>query len=77
MPRNIDHRVEVLSPIRDPSMIRHLLDDVLATYLADKVKARSMQADGSYHKRQPEPGSATISAQEVLLASERGLVGAR
>ncbi len=77
MPRNIDHRVEVLTPIRDPEMIRHLLDGVLATYLADDVKARSMQADGLYHRRARASGSAVINAQEALLASERGLVSAR
>jgi polyphosphate kinase len=66
MPRNIDHRVEVLVPIRDPGMIRHLRDDVLATYLADNVKARQMQPNGSYGKRHPQGGPA-INAQEVLL----------
>lgn len=67
MPRNIDHRVEVLVPIRDPGMIRHLRDDVLTTYLADNVKARRMQPNGYYVKRHPEGGSA-INAQEVLLS---------
>ena len=66
MPRNIDHRVEVLVPIRDPDMFRHLRDDVLATYLADNVKARRMQPNGSYVKRQEE-GTAAINAQEALL----------
>jgi polyphosphate kinase len=66
MPRNIDHRVEVLVPINDPGMIRHLRDDVLAIYLADNVKARQMQPNGSYVKRHPEEEPA-IDAQEVLL----------
>jgi polyphosphate kinase len=77
MPRNIDHRVEVLAPIRDPEMIQHLLDDVLATYVADNVKARSMQADGLYRRRGRESGSAPINAQEALLGPERGLVSVR
>ena len=66
MPRNIDHRVEVLAPIRDPGMIRHLRDDVLATYLADNVKGRRMLPNGSYVKRRAE-GIAAINAQEALL----------
>jgi polyphosphate kinase len=66
MPRNIDHRVEVLVPIHDPGMIRYLRDDVLATYLADNVKARQMQPNGSYVKRRPE-GASAINAQEALL----------
>jgi polyphosphate kinase len=71
MPRNIDHRVEVLVPIRDPSITRHLHDDVLATYLADSVKARSMQPNGSYPMRQPKPGTRAINAQEELLLPAR------
>src|SRR5208282_6270175 len=42
MPRNLNRRVEVVFPVRDPKLIRHLRDDVLATYLADAVKARHM-----------------------------------
>jgi polyphosphate kinase len=66
MPRNIDHRVEVLAPIRDPGMIQHLRDDVLATYLADNVKARRMLSSGSYVKRRGEAAAAS-NAQEALL----------
>jgi polyphosphate kinase len=74
MPRNIDHRVEVLVPIRDPGTIRRLLDGVLATYLADTVKARRMQPSGTYAKRQPAPGAEPVNAQEALLLPGRGRV---
>lgn len=71
MPRNIDHRVEVLVPIRDPGMIRYLRDEVLALYLTDSVKGRQMQSNGSYTKRQPKQGGQPINAQETLLACAR------
>jgi polyphosphate kinase len=48
-------------------MIRHLHDDILGTYLADNVKAREMQPDGKYLRRQPRPGEESISAQSALL----------
>jgi polyphosphate kinase len=48
MPRNLDRRVEVVFPVREPKLIRHLRDEILATYLADTVKARHMHSDGSY-----------------------------
>ena len=67
MPRNLNQRVEVLFPIEDTHLIRHLRDDVLATYLADNTKARLMQPDGSYHLLTPEDGAAPISAQAVFL----------
>jgi polyphosphate kinase len=71
MPRNLDHRVEVLAPIRDPDMIRHLLDNVLATYLADCVKARRMQINGAYSVCEHNKRSTAVNAQEALLLPDR------
>jgi len=50
MPRNLNRRVEVIFPVRNSKSIRHLRDEVLATYLADVAKARYMQSDGSYER---------------------------
>src|SRR5208337_3684081 len=50
MPRNLNRRVEVIFPVREPGLVRYLRDQVLATYLADVVKARYMQPDGSYRR---------------------------
>ncbi len=66
MPRNIDHRVEVLVPVRDERIIRTIRDDVLATYLADTVNARQMQPDGTY-TRKKAGGKHAVCAQEKLL----------
>jgi polyphosphate kinase len=66
MPRNIDHRVEVLVPVRDERIIRTIRDDVLAVYLADNVKARAMQPDGTY-LRKKAGGKHAVCAQEKLL----------
>jgi polyphosphate kinase len=67
MPRNLNRRVELLFPIENRRMIRHLHDNVLATYLADNVKARQMKPDGTYVRRQPASGEEPISAQSELL----------
>jgi len=68
MPRNIDHRVEVLAPVRDPAMIRRLCDQVLAAYLKDNVKARQMNSNGVYFRKRPAHGRARINVQELLIA---------
>lgn len=47
MPRNLDRRVELLIPILDPGC-RERLIGVLKTQLADTVKARQLQPDGSW-----------------------------
>jgi polyphosphate kinase len=70
MPRNIDHRVEVLVPIRDPKIIRHICDNVLAVYLSDTVKARRMLSSGSYQRRSGE-GREKVAAQDLLIHVRR------
>lgn len=47
MQRNLDKRIELLVPIEDPDAKRRLIE-VLETYFRDNVKARLLQADGSY-----------------------------
>ena len=54
MPRNLNRRVEVLFPVEDPAIVRRLRDEILDVYMHDNVKARYMQADGTYvhaHRR--------------------------
>ncbi len=49
MPRNLDKRVEILFPIEDAALkdeVIHILD----IQLKDNVKAREMQADGTYYR---------------------------
>jgi polyphosphate kinase len=70
MPRNIDHRVEVLIPIRDARMIRHIREDVLAPYLSDHVKGRRMLASGAYRKRR-DGRSGRSGAQQYLMQVRR------
>ena len=67
MRRNLSRRVEVLFPVRDPSIVRHLRDVVLATYLADDVRARRMLPDATYERVRPPPGEAGVDAQARLL----------
>jgi polyphosphate kinase len=61
MPRNLDRRVEVLTPIRDRRIARYISEQYLPMYLSDNVKARLLQPDGSY-SRAPKNGEA-IDAQ--------------
>ncbi|MFY9727144.1 MAG: polyphosphate kinase 1 [Bryobacteraceae bacterium] len=70
MSRNIDHRVEVLAPIREPAMIRHLRDNVLAVYLAENVKARQMNTTGVYTRKKGGAKS-RMNAQEWFIRQRR------
>jgi polyphosphate kinase len=48
MERNLDRRVEALFPVLDPLLIDQIRERILAVYQTDNVKARFLQADGSY-----------------------------
>jgi polyphosphate kinase len=67
MPRNIDRRVEVLFPVEDPNIIRHLHDDVLETYLISNVKTRLLKPDGSYEMLRPGKEQTAINIQTWLI----------
>ncbi len=53
--------------MRDPALVRDLREEVLATYLADNVRARRMRPDGSYERVRPRPGEEGTDAQLRLL----------
>jgi len=68
MPRNLDRRVEVIFPVKDPTLRTYLRDAVLAVELANNTRARILQPDGSYTCRDPEPDEPEIDSQAWLLA---------
>ena len=72
MPRNLDKRVEVLFPVEDPALVRRLRDEILGVYLGDNVKARLMQADGSYVRATPGEGERPLDSQAYFLALGAG-----
>jgi len=65
MPRNLDRRVEAVTPIEDPALIQEL-KDILAILLADNRQAWELQADGTYIQRHPGTDEPIQSAQEIL-----------
>jgi polyphosphate kinase len=73
MPRNLNVRVEVLFPIEDPRMIRHLRDNILELYLQDNAKGRLMQPDGHYLHLKPGEGDGAHNTQETLINRSRAM----
>ncbi|MCS6830912.1 MAG: polyphosphate kinase 1 [bacterium] len=67
MPRNLDHRVEVVFPVERAEHIRYLRDHVLQTYLCDNTHARRMLPDGSYQRLYPAPQEPARDAQAELM----------
>jgi polyphosphate kinase len=67
MDRNLSRRVEVVFPIEPPELKQRVIREILATSLADNVKARELLPDGSYRRVQPEPGQPLVRSQERFL----------
>jgi polyphosphate kinase len=79
MPRNLYERVEVIFPVKDELLRERIHQEILEAYLADNVKARILQNDGSYvrtwqaqGKRKPPAASAAFNAQEFFLRLAAG-----
>jgi polyphosphate kinase len=69
MPRNFDRRIEVVAPIKDPQIKKHLVDEVLNIYLRDNVKARQLLSDGRYVRMKVNPGVARVNSQEYFIGT--------
>ncbi len=72
MRRNLDRRIEVLIPVENPELVRHLRDDLLEPYLADTVKAWALMPDGTYVRRHPDKSKKGFDAQLAFLDSPSG-----
>lgn len=66
MARNLDHRVEVVTPIHDRYLKTYIRDVVLDAYLRDNVKARLLLPDGSYQRIQASPQEQPFDSQLYL-----------
>ena len=67
MERNLDRRVEVLCPVRDPDIRHHLRHVVLDALLRETDRATRLLPDGEYVRCAPAPGDAPVSSQALLL----------
>ncbi len=65
MTRNLDWRVECLTPIVDDGLRRHL-QRILDISLEDNCQARLMQPDGTYVRLKPKRGDKPRPSQELL-----------
>ena len=66
MERNLDRRVETLTPIRDTEILEHIRDVVLGSYLRDTDRAYVLDAAGAY-SRPEAPGAGSFNSQDFLL----------
>jgi polyphosphate kinase len=67
MPRNLDKRVELITPVEDPDLQAEL-EDTLERCLADDTFAWTLDAEGQWHRRQGGSRSVHQELMERTLA---------
>jgi polyphosphate kinase len=71
MPRNLDHRVEVLFPLEEPALRSQIAHEILPAYLRDTANARLLLPDGTYQRKRPAKGEAPFDVQRWLGLENR------
>jgi polyphosphate kinase len=79
MPRNLYERVEVLFPVKDELLRERIRHEILESYMADNLKSRILQKDGTYirawkaqGRRRPPTGDKAFNSQDFLISLAEG-----
>ena len=65
MPRNLDRRIEAVTPVEDP-LHRQTLREILLLMWRDNRQAWELLPDGTYRQHSPGPGEPERASQRML-----------
>ncbi|MDJ0517543.1 MAG: polyphosphate kinase 1 [Trichodesmium sp. MO_231.B1] len=66
MPRNLNRRVEAITPVEDPDLTKEL-QEILGILLSDNRQAWDLQSDGQYIQRRPTDNSPELGSHKILM----------
>ena len=66
MPRNLDHRIEVVVPVEDVQ-VRNELEGIFKALLADNSQAWELQPDGSWERVVAKKNERKRQAQALFM----------
>jgi polyphosphate kinase len=76
MERNLDHRIEALVPIEDPTLRGTIRDVVLPAYFRDNVNAWRLHSDGTYERVEREAGQEAYDIHHAFARYVNGIAPA-
>lgn len=66
MPRNLDRRVEAITPVEDPEIAKEL-QEIMGILLSDNRQAWDLQTDGKYIQRRSTDNFPELACHKILM----------